>query len=48
MTAILVSPAAIIGLAVNAVVGVILFFGADGFTRTAYRGSGERDSTVSD
>jgi hypothetical protein len=48
MTAVLVAPGAIIGLAVNMIVGAILFFGADGFTRTAYGRSGTRDLSISD
>lgn len=37
MSAALASPAAVIPLAINAIVGAILFFGADGFGKIAYR-----------
>ena len=46
--AVLVAPAAIIGLAANAIVGAVLLFGADGFERTAYGGRRARDLSVSD
>jgi hypothetical protein len=46
--AVLVAPAAIIGLAANAIVGAILLFGADGFARTAYGGSRARNLSISD
>ena len=45
--ALLAVPAAIIPLAANAVVGAILFFGADGFERTAYSGRRKRNLSIS-
>lgn len=46
--AVLAAPAAILPLAINAIVGAVLFFGADGFERTAYRSRRERGLSLSD
>jgi len=37
MAAVLASPGAVIPLAINAIVGAILLFGAEGFEKLAYR-----------
>ena len=39
MAAVLAAPQAIVGIAVYLIVGAILFFGAEGFVRTAYGSS---------
>jgi hypothetical protein len=45
MTTLLAAPQAILIIAANLIVGAILFFGADGFVRTAYNRTRQADTT---